>query len=517
MEPVSTALPPPTDLAAPRVVAMSGSYRCILHATSLLGGAAAANVLIGMVRSKFVAVLLGPAGVGMIGIYQSITGLVSTVACCGLNYSAVRELSEASAAGDEDRVKEAVRTFRSLSLCLGIGGTLVMAIFAWPLSVLMFQNGTEAVALAWLSFTIGGTLVSNYYTALIQRSQQIAALARMNVLGSLLGSIVSVSCFALWHRQGVIPALLAGTLIQVTLAWWYSRSARFRATGGLTAPDPVISGKLLRVGSMMMLLGILSSIVMFIQRLMLLQWSGEADVGVFQSALSLSGMYAGYILGAMGTDFLPRLSAVTSEPETMNRLVNEQTRVALLLGLPGIAVTITLAPLIIPLFYSQQFSGAVPVLQWMAMGVFGRLVSWPLGFVLIAMGRMREGALADIFGHVINLAVTALLFSWFGVVATGLAAIAMYLGYSFVVRWLVGRLTGFVWSREVCETIFLGFVTLIGTLLSASFLPFYAHLVVAGLVTLVTGLICLQQLAHVAGVTQVGVLGALNRWRGKSS
>ena len=116
MEPVSTALPPPTDLAAPRVVAMSGSYRCILHATSLLGGAAAANVLIGMVRSKFVAVLLGPAGVGMIGIYQSITGLVSTVACCGLNYSAVRELSEASAAGDEDRVKEAVRTFRSLSL-----------------------------------------------------------------------------------------------------------------------------------------------------------------------------------------------------------------------------------------------------------------------------------------------------------------------------------------------------------------------------------------------------------------
>lgn len=517
MEPASSALPPPPDLATPPIAVASGSYRRILHATSLLGGATAVNLLIGMLRSKLVAVLLGPSGVGLMGMYQSITGLVSTVAGCGLNYSAVRELSEASAATDEDRVREAVRTFRSLSLGLGLVGTLVMAIFAWPFSMLMFENGTEAVALAWLSLTIGGALVSNYYTVLIQSSQQIAALARMNVLGSLLGSIVSVGCFALWHRQGLVPALLAGTFVQGALAWWYARSARFRASGGFAIPDRAISGRLLRVGSMMVLLGLLSSLVMFTQRLMLLRWSGEADVGVFQSAISLSGMYAGYILGAMGTDFLPRLSAVTSEPETMNRLVNEQTRVALLLGLPGIAGTITFAPLIIPLFYSEQFSSAVPVLQWMAMGVFGRLVSWPLGFVLIAMGRMKAGALADILGHVINLGVTALLFSWFGVVSTGLAAMAMYLGYSLAVRWWVGHLTGFIWSNEVRQTIVVGLMALIGTLLSASFLGFHMHLLVAGLVTLVTGLICLQQLTLVTGVTQMGILRVIHRWRRKSN
>ncbi|MBN8493399.1 MAG: hypothetical protein J0M00_18475 [Burkholderiales bacterium] len=58
----------------------SSSYRQILRSTSIIGGAAALNIGIGLLRMKAVALLLGPAGVGLIGLATNVVALVSNVA-----------------------------------------------------------------------------------------------------------------------------------------------------------------------------------------------------------------------------------------------------------------------------------------------------------------------------------------------------------------------------------------------------------------------------------------------------
>ena len=57
----------------------TSSFRSILKSSSLIGGASIINMLIGMVRIKFVAVLLGPTGVGLLGMYGQVTGLISSM------------------------------------------------------------------------------------------------------------------------------------------------------------------------------------------------------------------------------------------------------------------------------------------------------------------------------------------------------------------------------------------------------------------------------------------------------
>jgi PST family polysaccharide transporter len=56
--------------------AESSSYGQILKSSALVGGAQIFNLLLGMVRTKFAATLIGPAGVGLIGNYSAIQGLV---------------------------------------------------------------------------------------------------------------------------------------------------------------------------------------------------------------------------------------------------------------------------------------------------------------------------------------------------------------------------------------------------------------------------------------------------------
>ena len=62
-------------MVAPR----SSSYSQTLKSSSIVGGAQAVSLVLGMVRTKLVALLLGPTGVGLIGLYDSVISLTGTL------------------------------------------------------------------------------------------------------------------------------------------------------------------------------------------------------------------------------------------------------------------------------------------------------------------------------------------------------------------------------------------------------------------------------------------------------
>ena len=95
-------------------------------------------------------------------------------------------------------------------------------------------------------------------------------------------------------------------------------------------------------------------------------------------------MYVGFILQAMGTDFYPRLVRAANNNPQCNRLVNEQAHVSLLLAGPGVIATLTFAPLVIALFYTAKFAEAVEILRWICLGIALRVITWPMGFIIVA-------------------------------------------------------------------------------------------------------------------------------------
>src|SRR5260370_39918459 len=76
------------------------SYCQILKSSALIGGSSIINVAIGILRTKCMAVLLGPAGVGLAGMYGSISDLTLSLAGMGINSSGVRQIAEAVGSND---------------------------------------------------------------------------------------------------------------------------------------------------------------------------------------------------------------------------------------------------------------------------------------------------------------------------------------------------------------------------------------------------------------------------------
>ena len=73
------------------------SYKQSLKATSLFGGVQIFNILIQIIRSKFAAVLLGPEGMGVMGLLNSTITMISSFTNCGLGpvpYVILQKLTE---------------------------------------------------------------------------------------------------------------------------------------------------------------------------------------------------------------------------------------------------------------------------------------------------------------------------------------------------------------------------------------------------------------------------------------
>jgi PST family polysaccharide transporter len=159
--------------------------------------------------------------------------------------------------------------------------------------------------------------------------------------------------------------------------------------------------------------------------------------------------YLTFVLGAMGTDFFPRLTEAMKDKKSVGVIVNQQTEIALLLCGPILVAMLGCAPLVIWILYTSEFEPAIEVLRWQILGDILKVISWPLSFILLASGAGKTFVAAETIGMGIFVVVVALGLPVLGVTATGVGFLAMYAAYLPVVWWLGGRKIGHSWPRAV--------------------------------------------------------------------
>lgn len=475
------------------------SYGQILKSTTLVGGSQVINILIGIVRTKFMAVLLGPAGVGLMGMYQALIDLLSTVTGLGIRSSGVRQISEAVGSGDDVRVARTIKTLRSAALVLGIFGTLVTVILSRPLSRLSFGNYDHAWAIAVLGVTLFLGSVSGGQAALVQGMRRIADFAYISVTGAILGTALSVPILFFLGESGIVPSLLVVSAMTMLPSWWYAR--RIKVLQVIMSVTDLIreSRGLLSLGLVFMASGVMTAGAFYLIRALVSRELGLESLGLYQSAMNLSTIYIGIVLNAMSIDFYPRLTAVAQDNVTVNRLVNEQTEVGMLLATPGLLLTITFAPYVIHALYSSKFIPAYEVLRWQILGIFLRVVAWPMGFVLLAKGKGRTFFWTELVWNSLHVGLVWAGLQLFGLPGTGMAFFSLYVSYTVGIFLVVNRVSGFRWTASNIRN----GVLLMATVGLVFILPYLLkRLFAIAIITVLTALVswyCIKRIFDLAG------------------
>jgi PST family polysaccharide transporter len=423
------------------------SYLQILKSTSLMGASSVVIVALSIIRMKIFAIALGPAGVGLYGLYSLVADFAANLAGMGIQSSGIREVAEAAADGDANRVARICRVLTWLSLIFGIAGAAVLAALAVPVARLTFGSSLEAPAVAALGLAVILRLAAGPPTAMLNGHRRIGALARMTMLAAVLSTLVTIGCIWVMGAAGIVPSLIATALTGLAAALWYARTiAVAPVTVGL--PQAAAEARvLLRLGLAFLASALLTTGSAYAIRIFILQMIGVEAAGLYQAAWALGGLYAGFILQAMGTDFYPRLTGVARNNRECNRLVNEQAEISLLLAGPGVLATMTLAPLVMSIFYSAEFAPAVAVLRWICLGMLLRIVAWPMGFIVLAKGAQKVFFWTELAAAIVQVGLAFLLLHPFGLAGAGMAFFGLYLWHGVLIYWLVGRMSGFRWTR----------------------------------------------------------------------
>jgi len=464
-----------------------------------MGGAYGLNYLVGLVRVKIVAILLGPAGVGIISLYTSAIGLIGTISSLGISSSGVREVAQAYSQQDQVNAARTVRILRRLCWATGLLGWVLVAALAPLLSTWVFGSGKHALAIALIGITLLLGAVTGGQTALLQGMRRIGDIARINVAAMLINTVVAIGLYASLGERGIVPVLIATAAVSLSVSWWFVRRVRVEPVR-LSWPETVAGARrLIGLGFAFIWGGLLGTGLDMATRTLITRKYGIDSVGLYQAAWALSGLFVGFILTAMGTDFYPRLTSLIGDNEAASRVVNEQTEIGMLLALPGLLGTLAFAPLVIVLFYSKRFLPGAALLPWFVLGVFGRVVSWPLGYIQLAKGASRWFAATESALVALEMGLILWAVPRFGVVGAAYAFAISYFAYTLAVLWVGRILIGFQWSQGVRKVLSMSSIMILLGLGFRLLVSGPAAIVAGGAVTLAGAVLSLRGLGSRLG------------------
>ena len=397
-----------------------------------------ANVGFSVLRSKVMALKLGPEGLGKIAEINQLVTLANVATVTMTGAVLINHLAQARAAGDDQEVRRVVSgAWTGAIVVSGLAGILAVILgrvvlpspwgpSAWPLVTLaaigaMFGASCNVPNQALIVFTRLDKATSlSIVATLIQTALIIGAVIRFGLYGffvaTALGALLLVP---MWLRTAAryVPAL------KERLAWHLDR--RY-------IRDAV------RFGGATLVASVFGQFLFTLIRWLLERQGGPQLNGQYQAATTVGTQYLATVLAGLGSFAFPRYAAART-PRELEVEVEATCAFVLRLAPPIILGGIAFRDVAVHLLYSLKFANAADLLGWLMVGDLAKVVSWAIAGPLLVRGRLRAFMLCEGAGVVFHLMASFLLIPRFGLVGEGYAQMISYVVYMFLALVVVVR------------------------------------------------------------------------------
>jgi len=462
----------------------TSSYRSIFKATSLFGGVQAYQILIEIVKSKVIALLLGPMGVGISGLYMSATGLIQNFTSFGLSSSAVRNVSEANNSGDTKQIARVVFALRRLVWITGLLGMIVVILTSPILSKTSFGDYNHIIPFIVLSVTLLLIQINAGKRVILQGTRRLKDLAKSSTIGITVGFCIAVPLYYLLGVKGIVPNIVISSVVTLLITWWFARKVSIEKVSLNTKEVFGIGKSMLIMGAAMSLSMVLASLSSYVLLASIRLWGGVEIVGLFTAGYILMTNYTGLVFNAMGTDYYPRLAAVNQDNEKCRVLMNQQGVIGFLLIAPLLVMCVIYIPIVVRILYSEKFLPINGYIVWCSLGMMFKMASWAIAFVFIAKAESKLYMINEFTVAVYTLLFNLLGFKLGGLSGLGISFTVSYFLYMIQVFVIAKMKYGFYFESQLIYIFISQFILIICSMMVAFFLTTYWKYMLGSLIML---------------------------------
>ena len=410
----------------------SSISRMAMKAMGLFGGVQIAGILCSIIRTKLVAMWIGPVGVGLFGLFNNALEMISTGTNLGIRSSSVRDISQALTGRDPGLVARMVSVVRKWSMWLGLAGALTTLLLAPLLSQVTFGDTTHIWGFVALSVAVLLQALTNGEYAILQGTARLKRLASVTLWGTIVGLAVSIPLFYLLRERSILPSILAYAAALAVFAWFFRN--RDYPPAVMSRHETFDMGKgFVRLGIYMTLGNFASILASYAFNSWLNINAGTEAVGYYQAGYTLLNKYTGLILTALGMEYYPRLSKVADSRIRLRAFVSQEINLAIAVMAPVVALFILLRELVVWILYTPEFNVIFSFVSWGMIGTVLRTLSWCLAFTILAKGDGKTYLWTEVASAIINLVLNIVFYRWWGLTGLGIAFLVSYLLYTLII------------------------------------------------------------------------------------
>lgn len=416
-----------------------GEYRGVFKATAILGSVQLFNILIAVVRNKCISILLGPAGMGIMGLLTSATGTITGFTNLGITFSAIKNIASAYEKGDYTTLGKVLYVLQRCIWTTGLLGAIICLSLCRQLSQWTFGNTDFTISFAFLSISLFLTQLTNGNLLILKGCRNINYYAKANVWGNFLSLFITVPLYFWLGIDAIVPTLILFSISTFLCAYFYRSRLRLVQIRTERGEFKEISKDILIAGIAFSAAEFFPLIASFYIRTFISNNGGLTDVGLFSAGFAILNGYVGMIFTAMSTDYIPRLSAVSDDDHQSELVINQQIEMSILLLFPLIVLFIIFGKLMILILYSSLFYPMIEMIYWGGLGMLFKVPNWCFGCILIPKRESKAYLYFSILSALFYLGMNMLLYSVWGIKGLGISFLLSHIFDASVSYWYINR------------------------------------------------------------------------------
>ncbi len=434
-------------------------YRSILKATSVFGGTQILQMLIQLIRAKFVAILIGTTGMGLNSMYMSSLTMLITIFGLGIHTSVVRDLSKANDAGDVLKFATISGVFKRLLIILSSFGVLFVVLVSNKLSELSFGSPEHTFHYCFLSLVVAFTLLQQGNNAILVSKRRISDVAKCSLFGAIATLVTSVPFFYFFHIDGVVPGLIVSTIANYLISLYYCKNVKLPKILIRWEDIKAYGITILSLGLTMVVASLLGNLTVYSINIVITRLGGLNDLGLYNAGISLTQNVVSLVFAAMGADYYPRLVASFKDKKLLSETINQQSEILVHISVPILCLFSILSPVVVRILLSEEFLAINGFIRILCFGMYIKVVSYALGLVSFAKGdKIVYLFLEGGYGNLVNLFLSLGGYYFWGLKGIAYGFVIGVCTYYIIISFVDKKRYGYVISSLTIRTIFLNFI-----------------------------------------------------------